>query len=144
MKSLISAIAGLLALVAFAVVPAWAHHSHAMFDLEAETTVAGTVKAFVFTNPHVYLYVNVTDKQTNETKTWLVEMSHVQNMMSRGIKASSFKVGDQITVTMNPLRDGRPGGNYVSVITADGKKFGGREEAAGALATEYREGNRER
>jgi hypothetical protein len=113
-----------------------AHHSHAMFDLEKEKTVTGAIKAFVFTNPHVYLYVNVTDKDSGETKTYIVEMSHVQNMMSRGIRASTFAPGDNITVTMNPLRDGRPGGNYVNVIDKNGKQYGGREEAAAALANE--------
>lgn len=128
-------VAGALALLS--ATPARAHHSHAMFDLEKEKTIAGSVKAFVFTNPHVYLYVNVIDKDSGQTQTYIVEMSHVQNMMSRGIKASTFAPGDNITVTMNPLRDGRPGGNYVSVIDKLGKQYGGREEAAAALGNEY-------
>ena len=107
-----------------------------MFDLEAETTIEGNVKQFVFTNPHVYLYVNVVQTEGAPTKTFLIEMSHVQNMISRGILASTFKSGDHITLTMNPLRDGRPGGSYVSVIDARGKHFGGREEAAAALAAD--------
>ena len=128
--------AGIAAILA-TVVPAIAHHSHAMFDLDAEQTIVGDVKAFVFANPHVYLYVNVPDPKTAVSKTYLVEMSHVQNMISRGIKASTFKAGDHVTVTINPLRDGRPGGTYVSIIARDGKPYGGREEAASALADEY-------
>jgi hypothetical protein len=124
------------AALSFAALPAWAHHSHAMFDLEAEQTIEGTVKLYLFTNPHIYLYVNVVEKEGAAPKVFLVEMSHVQNMMSRGILASTFKPGDKITLTMNPLRDGRSGGSYVSVIDARGKHYGGREEAAAALAAD--------
>ena len=48
-------------------------------------------------------------------------MSNISNMESRGIYSSTFKVGDVVTVKINPLKDGRTGGNYTSVITADGK-----------------------
>ena len=39
--------------------PALSHHSHAMFDHSKPATGAGTVKEFVFRNPHVYLYLDV-------------------------------------------------------------------------------------
>jgi hypothetical protein len=48
-------------------------------------------------------------------------MSNITNMERRGIFRSTFKPGDQITVKVNPLKDGRPGGNYTSVTTADGR-----------------------
>jgi hypothetical protein len=38
-----------------------------------------------------------------------------------GRHRSTFKPGDLVTVKINPLKDGRPGGNYTSVTTADGK-----------------------
>ena len=41
--------------------PAAAHHSAVMFDSEAVVTFQGTVTAFEWTNPHVYIYVEVTD-----------------------------------------------------------------------------------
>src|SRR5688572_16013364 len=74
--------------------PAFAHHSHAMFDYTRETTVTGTVKEFVFRNPHVYLYVQVKNDR-----------------------------GDMVTVTVHPLRDGRPGGDYATLTTGDGRTF---------------------
>jgi Family of unknown function (DUF6152) len=119
-KTLVAGVAslGLIALAG----PAAAHHSHSMFDLTSEKTVTGTVKTFVFTNPHVFLYLNVPESEGKVT-TYAIEMSHVQNMISRGITAASFKPGDPVTIKMNPLHDGRPGGNYVSVIK-DGREFG--------------------
>src|SRR5678815_1926958 len=99
-----------------------AHHSHAMFDMTREATITGTVTAYAYRNPHVFLYLDVKGAD-GEVKNWAVEMSNIANMESRGIYLSTFKPGDTITVMLNPLRDGRPGGNYTSVIAADGKKY---------------------
>jgi uncharacterized protein DUF6152 len=99
-----------------------AHHSHAMFDMTRELAITGTVTAYAYRNPHVFLYVDVKGAD-GEVKNWAVEMSNIANMESRGIYLSTFKPGDTITVMLNPLRDGRPGGNYTSVIAGDGKKY---------------------
>jgi hypothetical protein len=101
---------------------AFAHHSHAMFDMTREVTVTGTVTNFSFRNPHVFLYLDVKGPDGQMTN-WAIEMSYVGNMESRGIYLSTFKPGDTVTVSVNPLRDGRHGGNYTSVTAADGKKY---------------------
>jgi hypothetical protein len=118
--------AGVLAAGAFAplaAIPAAAHHSHAMFDSNDEQTIAGTVKSFAFQNPHVYLFVDVPGDSNGQVTSYVVEMSNVQNMISHGITAATFKPGDNVTVRMNPLRNSRPGGSYVS-ISKDGQQFG--------------------
>ena len=97
-----------------------AHHSHSMFDTSREVTITVTVTSFVYRNPHVFLHVDVKG-DTGAVQNWSVEMSNISNMESRGIYASTFKVGDVVTVKVNPLKDGRTGGNYTSVTTADGK-----------------------
>ena len=99
-----------------------AHHSHAMFDMTREVSITGTVTAYAYRNPHVFLYVDV-KADDGTVQNWTVEMSNISNMESRGIYLSTFKPGDTITVNLNPLRDGRLGGNYTSVIAADGKKY---------------------
>jgi Family of unknown function (DUF6152) len=99
-----------------------AHHSHAMFDMTREVSVTGTVTAYAYRNPHVFLYIDV-KADDGTVQNWAVEMSNISNMESRGIYLSTFKPGDTITVKLNPLRDGRPGGNYTSVVAADGKKY---------------------
>ena len=103
--------------------PAWSHHSHSMFDHEKEVTINGTVSEWVFRNPHVFLYVNVTNP-SGETVKYSVEMSNITNMLKVGFGATTFKAGDKVTVTMHPLIDGRPGGNYIVATSADGKQFG--------------------
>ena len=99
-----------------------AHHSHAMFDMSKEVTITGTVTNYSYRNPHVFLHLDVKNDK-GEVTSWAVEMSNISNMQSRGIYLSTFKLGDVVTVKINPLRDGRLGGNYTSVIAADGKTY---------------------
>lgn len=103
-------------------VPTAAHHSHAMFDTSREVTITGAVTNYSYRNPHVFLYVDVKG-DNGQVVSWAVEMSNIANMQSRGIHRSTFKIGDVVTVKVNPLKDGRPGGNYTSITAADGKTF---------------------
>ena len=102
--------------------PALSHHSHAMFDHNQELTLTGTVTVMSFRNPHVFLYVDV-EEENGETVNYWIEMSNLPNMIRRGIGLSTFKPGDVITVNMHPLKDGRPGGSYTTVVAADGVTY---------------------
>jgi len=115
---------GLVALVmALAVAaPAWSHHSHAMFDMGKDVSVTGTVTEYAFRNPHVFLYIEVPGAN-GEVVNYSIEMSNIPNMIRRGIGQATFKHGDRITAKVHPLRDGRPGGNYVTIVAADGKTY---------------------
>ena len=98
------------------------HHSHAMFDHSSEVTLTGTVTSYSFRNPHVYLYLDV-EGERGEVIPWSIEMSNIENMVRRGVLGSTFKVGDVVTVTVNPLDNGGAGGNYVRVTAADGRTY---------------------
>jgi hypothetical protein len=104
------------------VAPAFAHHSHAMFDHAKEVTIQGTVMNFAYVNPHGFLDIAVAGPNGQPVKYW-IEMSNLTNMVVRGIKPSTFKKGDTITVKMHPLKDGRPGGSYTLITAADGKTY---------------------
>ena len=118
MKTTTAAIAAVLAFAGGAA----AHHSHAMFDMTREVKLTGTVTNYSYRNPHVFLYIDVKGADGAVTP-WSVEMSNIANMERRGIYRSTFRIGDVVTVTVNPLDDGRPGGNYTSVTAADGKTY---------------------
>ncbi|MCY3732470.1 MAG: DUF6152 family protein [Rhodospirillaceae bacterium] len=102
--------------------PASAHHSHAMFDHSEEVTITGTVTKFTFRNPHVFLFVDV-EEQNGETVNYWIEMSNLPNMIRRGIGYTTFQPGDVVTVNMWRLKDGRPGGNYTTIVAADGRTY---------------------
>jgi hypothetical protein len=111
-----------LAMALAVVSPALSHHSHAMFDHAREVTLSGTVTQFVFRNPHAFLYFDVTTDKGEVVNYW-IEMSNLTNMIRRGVGQGTFKPGDKVTVNFYPLKDGRPGGSYTTILAADGKTY---------------------
>ena len=100
-----------------------AHHSIAMFDLAKEVTVKGKVKKFQWTNPHAYIQLVAKDAQGKEVE-YSLEMGAPMYLYARGWRPGSLKAGMDISVTLNPLRNGKPGGVVRDVTTADGKPIG--------------------
>lgn len=100
-----------------------AHHSTAMFDATKKVTLEGTVKKFMFTNPHSWLYVVVTDTQGTET-VWELEGGSTSHMARNGWTYKSLKSGDKVKVTISPRVDGQPGGSFNRVTLSDGTELG--------------------
>ena len=105
--------------------PAFAHHSAVMFDDQKEVTVKGTVKEFQYTNPHSWLLVDVKNDDGSVT-TWGFEAEGPSTLTRAGIRKSDFAPGTEITITGNPMRDGRPAAAWVNATRADGKQFNPR------------------
>jgi hypothetical protein len=100
---------------------ALAHHSFAMFDRDKEVVLTGTVHEFQWTNPHAFIEFDVPNGKGGEPERWSVEMNSPNNLSRQGWKSSYLKAGDKVTVTLNPLRDGKHGGLFVAIVLADGK-----------------------
>jgi len=92
-----------------------------MFDREKEVTLTGTVREFQWTNPHAFIEVDVPAEKGGASERWSVEMNSPNNLTRQGWKSSLLKAGDKVSVTINPLRDGKKGGLFVSVVLPDGK-----------------------
>jgi hypothetical protein len=107
--------------------PAYVHHSGAMFDLTKEVQVSGTVVEFHWSNPHANFKVSAMSPAGQE-EIWAVEMNSPNNLVREGWKRTTLKPGDKVTVTVRPLRDGKPGGQYVSIMLADGTVLGGEQK----------------
>jgi hypothetical protein len=117
-------IAGALALaLCLPAVPAQAHHSMAMFDQSKTVTLRGTVKQFQWTNPHCYIQLVVKDAAGKDVE-WSLEMGAPMYLYAKGWRPSSLKAGSAITVAINPLRNGEPGGIVLTANSADGKQIG--------------------
>ena len=94
-----------------------------MFDRTKVVTIHGIVKEYLWTNPHASFKVDVAGPD-GAVKTWAIEMNGPNNIVREGWKRTTLKPGDKVTVAVNPLRDGRPGGWYVGITLADGKSLG--------------------
>src|SRR3954470_1033032 len=82
-----------------------AHHSFAMFDSVKKTTITGTVTRFEWTNPHVFIEVDV-PANGGESTHWSVELGSPSILLRSGWKFTDVKPGDKVTAILNPLRDG--------------------------------------
>jgi hypothetical protein len=105
-----------------------AHHSMAMFDQQKVVTLTGTVVQFQWTNPHCYIQLMAKDASGKESE-WSLEMGAPMYLFAEGWRPSTLKAGQQITVTANPLKDGKPGGVVLTATAADGKMLGKKKKA---------------
>jgi Family of unknown function (DUF6152) len=122
---------GLAVIAAAFAAPAFAHHSFAMFDSEKTVTLKGTVKEFEWTSPHSWIRLMVADPATGQTRQYALEMGSPQRSTYDGWTRDTLKPGDQITVTMHPLKDGSRGGMYLSADLPDGRRMGRTGPAVG-------------
>jgi hypothetical protein len=97
-----------------------AHHSYAMFDQSKALTVTGRVHALEWSNPHVWVWVVVTDN-AGDAKTFGFE-TNAPSELTRffGWSKTSLTVGEIVTVEYAPLRSGRTGGALRTLTRADG------------------------
>lgn len=100
----------------------WAHHSMPMFDYETTVVYESVVKEFQYTNPHSWLVVDVTNEDGTVT-TWGFETSSPSSLRLKGIRASESPPGMKITVTGNPMQDGRHAAMLLKTVTQDGREF---------------------
>ena len=108
------------ALICGAATLAWSHHAAApVFDLNAEKTVTGVVKQVDWTNPHIWVWVDV-QNASGQMETWGFEGMSPNFLTRRGWTRTSLLPGMRITVTFRPLRDGKAGGMFMTGKLADG------------------------
>lgn len=105
--------------------PLMAHHSSAMFDATKTTELTGTVKEFQWTNPHVWVQVNVDKSGASGVKEeWSFEGGSPNTLSRQGWQKTTFAPGAQVTIRFNPMRDGTHAGQFVAAKFADGKTLG--------------------
>jgi hypothetical protein len=116
-------VAASCALVLLIAGSSYAHHSAAGVDRTKTVTLTGTVKEFRWTNPHSWLRIDVSNDK-GELQTWTLEMTSPAFLVRAGWKSTTLKPGDKVTAVGRPMRNGDPGGLFVSVTLPDGKKLG--------------------
>ena len=84
-----------------------------MFDNGKEQTIEGEVKDFQWTNPHIWIQVNVKGND-GKTTEYSIEGGSPNGLKRQGWTKKSINAGDKIVLKMHPLKDGTPGGNLHS------------------------------
>lgn len=101
-----------------------AHHSTAsIYDPSQEGEITGTLAALEFVNPHGSITVTVTNDD-GTTTDWVFTTGSATALASRGITKvgpNALQIGEELTVTFQPARNGAPLGGLRAVIRADGE-----------------------
>lgn len=112
------AVLGLLAVS----VPLFAHHGNVGYD-NRTVVVKGVVTSWLWTNPHTFLKFDVTDDK-GAVSHWIAEWNAPGSLINYGVTAKSFKVGDEVTVTLQGISKTTPTlGRISKVLLPNGQEL---------------------
>jgi uncharacterized protein DUF6152 len=115
--------------------PLFAHHGYAAYDTDKKVTLKGTVMQWHWSNPHCLLQMDVTD-ESGQVVHWIAETENPSSMTRMGWTDKSIKPGEQITPTAIPVKNGRPVGRIIEVVTPSGERLPGRVGATSEIKPE--------
>ena len=117
------AIAVIALFVAGAAVPVFAHHAFAAeFDAKKPVRFEGTVTKMQWTNPHVWLHLDV-KKPNGAVENWAFEAGTPNVLFRRGFTKNSLLPGTKIVVDGYQAKDGSRRANGRDITFPDGKKL---------------------
>jgi hypothetical protein len=100
-----------------------AHHAFAAeFDAKAPVEFTGTVTRMEWTNPHVWIHMNV-KKPDGTVEEWAFEAGTPNVLFRRGFTKASLMPGTVIKVDGYRAKDGTRRANGRDVTFSDGKKL---------------------
>ena len=122
-----------ITLAAVGLVMPWvasAHHGGAAFDNGKTAVLKGTVVEWIYSNPHCLLRLDVKGED-GKVVQWIAEGQAPNVIFPGGYRKDSFKVGDVVTVTVEPVKNNEPMGRILQTVLANGKVLG-RASSAGS------------
>ena len=110
--------------------PAVAHHSFsAIFDEDRPLEVTGTVTRVDWLNPHVWIYLDVTNEDGG-VEDWAFEMGSPNRLSRYGWHQSSLLPGQVVTISGSRARDGTRKAAVDTVRLPSGERLLGAQETA--------------
>ena len=111
---------GMIAIVS----PVAAHHSFCSeFDVNRPVFMEGKVTKVQWTNPHVEVFIDVTDKQ-GKTTNWDVQANSPKALFDKGLRVDSLRIGTDVCVQGFPEKTGKPiFGSDAIALKATGQVF---------------------
>jgi len=99
-----------------------AHHGNAEFDIGKKVTVKGTVAKWSWSNPHCFLELDVKGDD-GSVAHWVIETQPPRSVTAGGFSQYTFRPGDEVTITLEPVKNGRPLGRMLEAVLPSGKKL---------------------
>ena len=103
-------------------VPTFAHHGAASYDLSKVTTLKGSITSIQWMNPHATINIEAKD-EAGKTQKYIVESVSPLGLSRRGWTKDSLKPGDQITVTGNLSQNGTHILRLKKIVFSTGQEF---------------------
>jgi hypothetical protein len=111
------------AVVALMAVSASAHHSFsAEYDSNKPIKLAGKVIEMRWSNPHAWIYINVTGKDGKVVK-WAWETGGANALYRRGWRKEDLVAGTELVIDGYQARNGSTTANATSITFKDGRRL---------------------
>jgi hypothetical protein len=130
MQFMKSRVSGLIAAMVTAIwSPVYAHHSFAVeYDSKKPVEGTGVISKAEWTNPHMRIYVDVTEPDGTVT-TWNLELGAVNSVLRRGWKPADLKPGEKVSFKGFGGRKILTRAVADAITLADGRAFTGASGA---------------
>ncbi len=104
MKPRLLVLFGVVTSLSLATGAAYAHHAfYSTYDRDKVIKIEGTLKEFLWRNPHSYVRVEAPDDK-GEMQMWVIEWAAPAQLTENGLTSSTLRPGDKIIVTGHPGR----------------------------------------
>ena len=98
----------------------YAHHSFAIYDIDNTIDRTGLLVRFEYRQPHIELELLV-DNADGSTELWIIESASPQRWERMGLPRELAEIGDQVTITGWPARNGTPQMLLSAITTERGR-----------------------
>ena len=105
--------------------PLFAHHSSSAYDMEHPVNMKGVITNVEWTNPHVFIFLDVKD-DNGGVEEWRVEGNSPNMLVRTGWKKEMIKAGDQLTVNGALAKNGSKVMRLITLTLANGQKYDGQ------------------
>jgi hypothetical protein len=107
----------------FSSLPVFAHHAFSSeFDAKKPVTLTGTISKVDWSEPHAFIYLDVKN-ESGKLEQWKLETASPDFLKQHGIKESTLKKGEQLTVNGYSATSGSMLASARLVTTAGGQKL---------------------
>ena len=101
----------------------FAHHGRGdTYDMGQEVELRGVVSRVSWRNPHIAIYLDVTDDD-GRVETWIIEHSNISQLARLGYGRNSLPVGTEVTARFNPGTGGNRVGLCQGFVLSDGTEI---------------------
>lgn len=104
MKLTVATLLGIAVILTLVSIPTPAHHAfYSVYDRDKTVKIEGTLKEFIWRNPHSFVRVEAPDEK-GEVQSWVIEWAAPAQLTEKGVSSATLRPGDKIVITGHPGR----------------------------------------